>query len=105
LLGRVFVEIVATEWRRVPFTCTVLFGKRPAAYTVLLVCLAFNVFGLLGTSLLQVATSRPVAWIVVFAKLMLIGGAVRWHRRQSWGQLPLEFEDYLPDSFDVLRLQ
>jgi hypothetical protein len=105
LLGWVFVQIVATEWRRVPFTCTVLFGKRPAAYTLLLAFLAFNVFGLLGTSLLQVATSRPVAWIVVFGSLFLIGGGLRWHRLQSWGQLPLEFEDYLPDTFDVLHLQ
>jgi hypothetical protein len=105
LLGWVFVEIVATEWHRIPFTCTVLFGKRPAAYTLLLVFLAYNVFGMLGTALLQVATSRPVAWILVFAMLVLIGGGLRWHRLQSWGQLPLEFEDYLPDSFDVLRLQ
>jgi hypothetical protein len=105
LLGWFLVEIVVIHWRRVPFSCTLLFGKRPAAYTLVVAFLAFSVFVLVGSGLQQVAISRPVSWFMVLAILVLINAVLRWVRLQTWGRLPFEFEDCPPDSFDTLGLQ
>ena len=105
LLGWLLVEIVLSHWRRIPFTCTLLFGKRPAAYTLVVAFLAFSVFVAVGTGLQQIAISRPVSWCVVLAILILVNAVLRWVRLQTWGRLPFEFEDYLPDSFSTLGLQ
>jgi ABC-type lipopolysaccharide export system ATPase subunit len=42
---------------------------------------------------------------IVVAILLLVSAALRWIRLQTWGQLPFEFEDSLPDSFETLGLQ
>jgi hypothetical protein len=105
LVGWVLVEIVLLHLRRIPFTCTVLFGKRPAAYTLVLAFMAFNVFVSLGILLQQLALSRPTSWILVLAFLLTISVGLRWIRLQTWGRLPFEFEDYLPDTPASLGLQ
>ena len=105
LLGCIVVEIAFGRWRRIPFTCTVLFGKRPAAYTLGLAFLAFNVFVGLGTMCLQVAGAGRSSWLVVLTILLVIAGALRWVRLQTWGRLPLEFEDSLPDAPNTLGLR
>jgi hypothetical protein len=105
LVGWVLVEIVLLHWRRIPFTCTVLFGKRPAAYTLVLAFMAFNVFVSLGILLQQLALSRPTSWILVLAFLLTISVGLRWIRLQTWGRLPFEFEDYLPDTPASLGLR
>ena len=105
LLGWIFVDIAIGRWRRIPFTCTFLFGKRPPAYTLLLAFLAFGVFGTLGTGLLSAARSGLAPWLVVIAILTATSGLLRWQRLQTWGRLDLEFEDYLPDRVETLGLQ
>jgi hypothetical protein len=105
LLGCIFVEIALGHWRRIPFTCTVLFGKRPAAYTLGLAFLTFNVFVGLGMACLQIARAGRTSWLVVLTILLVVGGALRWVRLQTWGRLPLEFEDYLPDAPNTLGLR
>lgn len=103
-IGWILVEIVTGTWRRVPFTCTVLFGKRPAAQTVVIVLAMFFVVGSLGTALAQAAVSSPGQWFRAMAVLTVIGAIAHWRRRQTWGRFPLEFEDYLPDGLDTLKL-
>jgi hypothetical protein len=105
LLGCIFVEIALGHWRRIPFTCTVLFGKRPAAYTLGFAFLTFNVFVGIGTVCLQVASAGRTSWLVVLTILLAVCGALRWVRLQTWGRLPLEFEDYLPDAPNTLGLR
>ena len=104
LLGWIFVEIAIGRWRRIPFTCTVLFGKRPPAYTVLLAFLAFGVFGTVGTLFIIIARSGWRSWLVIMAILVTIIAVLRWQRLQTWGRLGLEFEDYLPDRIETLGL-
>lgn len=102
LLGWVLVGVVTIEWRRIPFTCTVLFGKQSAAYTVLMAFMAFGVFGFLGTSVLVAAVAGPLPFAVASGAVVLVGSCVRLYRRQTWGRLPLEFEDYLPETVYTL---
>jgi ABC-type transport system involved in multi-copper enzyme maturation permease subunit len=105
LLGWMFVEVVLGNWRRIPFTCTVLFAKRPAAHTVLIAILVLFWLVPIGGVLEQVAISGLRPWLVVTAILLLICAGLRWVRLQSWGRLPLEFEDYLPDTIEPLGLR
>jgi hypothetical protein len=105
LLGWMFVEMVLGNWRRIPFTCTVLFAKRPAAHTVLIAILVLFWLVPIGGVFEQVAISGLRRWLVVTTVLLLICGILRWVRLQSWGRLPLEFEDYLPDTIEPLGLR
>jgi hypothetical protein len=104
LLGSVFVDVTIANWRRIPFACTVLFGKRPAAFTLLVALLAFNAFVIAGTLLQLLALSGLGAWLAVVGFLLLVTGGFGWYRRQVWGRFPLEFEDYLPNSLESLDL-
>lgn len=103
-IGWILVEVITLDWRRIPFTCTMLFGKRPPAHTTLLVGVLFFVFDLIGTGIVQIAISSPIAWTIWMAILIAAVAVVRAVRLQTWGTLPLEFEDYLPDGLDTLKL-
>jgi ABC-type transport system involved in multi-copper enzyme maturation permease subunit len=104
LLGWIFVEITVSHWRRLPFTCTILFGKRPAAFTLLIAFVGLYVFGFVGMGLQQLARSRPMPWLIVIAILLLISTSLRRYRLQTWGHFPFEFEDHLPNSLETLGL-
>ena len=60
--------------------------------------------GMLYRILMPLPTT-PMAWLVVASILGLVGGALRWFRRLTWGIHPLEFEDYLPSGINELRLE
>jgi hypothetical protein len=104
LLGWILTEMLCIDWRRIPFTCTILFAKHPPAYTILIAILIFGWFVFLGRAVVDVARSGVRPWCVVVAVLAAAGGALSWYRHLTWGRLPLEFEDYLPDDVHPLRL-
>jgi hypothetical protein len=105
LLGGLVVEAVTINWRRIPFTCTVLFGKRPAALLMLFAYAGFSVLVTIGAILERAAVFGPRAWLTVVSILLLIGAGLRWLRLRTWGQLPLEFEDYLLDTIQPLGIR
>lgn len=105
LLGWMFVEVVLGSWRRLPFTCTVLFAKWPAAHTLLLAILVLFWLVPIAGGLERVAISGLRPWLIVTVVLLLTCAGLRWVRLQSWGRLPLEFEDYLPDAIEPLGLR
>jgi DNA-binding PadR family transcriptional regulator len=104
-IGWLLVELVIRDWRRIPFTCTVLFGKRPAGQTFGLLCALYVVFVVIGTRIAQLAASNVRSWLGTLGVLLVAAAIARWHRGQSWGSWPLEFEDSLPDGVDTLRLE
>lgn len=103
-IGWLLVELITFEWRRIPFTCTVLFAKRPAAQTLLMVVVLYFVFAFIGTGVVQLALVNRLAWLAVLAVLCAIAALARQLRMETWGRYPLEFEDSLPDSLQTLRL-
>ncbi len=105
LLGAVFVESALTDWRRIPFTCTVLFGKRPAAFTLVVLALSFGAFVLIGTALLQGASAGTTPWLVIVSMLAMVVAALRWRHRHTSATLPFEFTDYLPDALTPVDLR
>ncbi len=96
----VLLELVLTGWRRVPFTCTWLPGKRP---------LPFAVTAVLGVLWITASAADSVAWalrhpprgaIVLGVLLLTAAVALRFRRRRSWAADPLEFED---EPFDAVQ--
>jgi hypothetical protein len=104
LIGWTFTEGTCLDWRRIPFTCTFLFAKRPAPFLVITLLLIFGWFVVISGALLAVASTGLVPWLIVVGCIGTLGLGLRLLRLQQWGRWPLEFEDYVPDGIDTLRL-
>lgn len=104
LVGLVFVHAVLLEWRRIPFTCSYLPGKRFAAQSLLLGLVAFLLFTLAGRALVQAATADVRHALVIATALSLIAWWLRRGRLAIWSETPLMFEDEFPDQPQQLRL-
>jgi hypothetical protein len=96
LASLLLVEVILHDWRRVPFTCSYLPGKRVLAYTLGVLLAAFSVFVYIGANLTRWAIQHP-SRLMVYAGLLLAGfAALRRERLRTWGARPLEFEDEDP---------
>jgi hypothetical protein len=89
-------EFILTDWRRIPFTCSYLPGKRVLAYTLGVLFASYAVFVYLGAQAIRWAAGRPAGSVVAGALFLAVFVAVRRSRRRVWGVLPLEFEDEDP---------
>ncbi|MPZ21574.1 MAG: hypothetical protein GEV06_27335 [Luteitalea sp.] len=98
LYGSGLVELVLADWRRLPFTCTYIPGKRFFAHTVVIVVSIYVIFVNLGAALLGASLADRRLAIVIGAFLLAVVGSLRWHRLRTWGKIPLSFEDELPDA-------
>ncbi len=96
--GVCFAGVVLRDWRQVPFTCSYMPGKRFVGTTVVLGLVSCLLFALCGTALTQAAVRRPALGLVFAAGLLLAAWLVRRRRRTLWRELPLVFEDELPDA-------
>jgi hypothetical protein len=104
VVGLLFVQVVLLDWRRVPFTCSYMPGKRFVAQS-----LSFAVAGLVailltGLGLLRAAIAGRSSALVVAAIGLAIAGVLRHRRHGTWRRAPLMFEDELPDRPMQLRL-
>jgi hypothetical protein len=98
LVGLVFVHAVLLDWRRIPFTCSYLPGKRLIAHTVVLGFAAFVLFNIAGILLIKVAISSGTRALVIAAVLSVVAWLL-WRRRLAgWRETPLTFDDEMPDQ-------
>jgi hypothetical protein len=104
LLGSILTEMFTIGWRRVPFTCSFLFAKHPPAYNVLLALLIFGWFVFFGWVFVSIAQRGIRPWLLVVAVLGATSAGLSRYRHLTWGQFPLEFEDYMPDDVHPLKL-
>jgi hypothetical protein len=105
MAGLVLVELEMGEWRRIPFTCSYMPGKRFVGLTMLIGLTAFVAFTSIGSVLTWYGLrAGPFGSLVVLTIL----GAVVWERRRRRTRLtrrtPLLFEDVLPNEVEPLRL-
>ena len=104
MTGLVLVELEMGEWRRVPFTCSYMPGKRFVGLTMLIGLASFVAFTSIGSVLLWASRAHPLGSPIVVA---ILGGIV-WERRRRRARLtrhtPLLFEDTLPTEVEPLRL-
>jgi hypothetical protein len=100
--GLVLVELEMSEWKRIPFTCSFMPGKRFVGLTMLIGFAAFIVFTSVGSGFVYLSRRNHVAWIVVVAIL----GTIAWERRRRrlTRHTRLTFEDALPSEIEPLRL-
>ena len=102
--GVALVEVEMNDWRRIPFTCSYMPGKRFVGLTMLIGFASFVAFTSVGSGLAYAARRRPATALVVLPML----GAVVWERRRGRARLtrhtPLLFEDTLPSEVEPLRL-
>jgi hypothetical protein len=93
LCGVLLVEAVISNWRRIPFTCSYIPGKRHVAESVLLALLIVLVFMMIGRGLVAISRAHPSRFVIVLGVLLTITALVRRRRLASWGQTPLMFDD------------
>ena len=101
--GLLLAELMLLGWRRVPFTCSWLPGKRPLPLLVVAAIIAVIALLILGT-LMTVAVTSFTAFLVVSALVLGPALVLRVHRVRTWAVLPLQFEDEPPDRLQQLGL-
>jgi hypothetical protein len=105
LVGLVFVHAVLFDWRRIPFTCSYLPGKRFIGHSTVFGVAACVFFTIAGWALAGGATTgtRPAVTIIVV--LFLTAYLLRRRRLVVWEKTPLMFEDEFPGQPQLLHLQ
>ena len=98
LVGVVFVHAVLLDWRRIPFTCSYLPGKRFIGYGVLLGLAAFWLVTLTGAALAHAAIGSVGQALAIAAALSVAATVLRRRRLAAWRNTPLAFEDEFPDQ-------
>ena len=98
------IEIVLAPWRRVPYACSYLPGKRHITYTLAVVLGAYALFVAIGSNLLRWSSVHPARTLFTGGLLLALFAAMRRARLRAWGGLPLQFEDEDPDRTIVIAL-
>ena len=102
--ARLVATIHDLGWRRVPFTCTWLPGKRPLPLAMLAVLAIIWVTAAFADIVALTIQAGPRRVATLAAILLVVGGFLRWLRRRSWADRPLEFEDEDPSRMQQLGL-
>jgi hypothetical protein len=104
LAGVLLVELVIRAWRRIPFTCGYIPGKRNVAQTFLLALISYVFFTTIGTGLTAASRFHPSRFLVVTGILLMAVALLRRHRLREWGRAPLMFDDDPPEFTQPLQL-
>jgi hypothetical protein len=103
-IGLVFVHAVLLDWRRIPFTCSYLPGKRFIGHSALIGFAACLLFTVISTGLVRTALVDVNQGLVITGALLIIGYWLRERRLATWKKTPLMFEDEFPDQMVQLQL-
>jgi hypothetical protein len=103
-IGLAFVHAVLLDWRRIPFTCSYLPGKRFIGHSALIGVAACLLFTVIASGLVRTALSSANQGLVIAGALMVIGLWLRERRLATWTKTPLMFEDEFPDQMLQLQL-
>lgn len=98
LIGRVFIHAVLIDWRRIPFTCSYMPGKRMVVFTLVPGFAAFVLFISFSVLLVHTALKRPIYALIIGTTLAAVSLLLRHNRIAEWQQTPLMFDDELPDQ-------
>lgn len=97
LLGALLIQIVMEDWRRIPFTCAYLPGRRLFAYTVAIFLGTFFGFVSVGGAFAAWGATHPSRFVLVVGVLLTAFSWLRRRRLRVRGEAPMEFADD-PDS-------
>jgi hypothetical protein len=106
VFGLAWAEVLLRDWRRIPFTCSYMPGKRTVAQSFVSALFLFLFAGTIG-AVMEVTILRGramVAPLIAAGVFALFASAQRYVRRREWRELPLMFDDELPADVQVFRL-
>jgi len=98
------VEIVLIGWRRIPYSCSYLPGKRHLTYTVAVLLALYVFFVGIGSVIVRGSLLHPARMLFVGGLLMASFAALRRARLRTLGTFPLEFEDEDPAAVILMPL-
>jgi hypothetical protein len=104
VVGLVAVHAVLFDWRRIPFTCSYLPGKRFVAQSLFLGIGACVAFAWGGAWLVRGAVSSGAGAVLVIGAGLALAKALHRRRMNAWAKSPLMFEDEFPDALMALDL-
>ena len=104
LAGVFLVELAIRTWRRIPFTCGYIPGKRNVALTFLIALVSYVFFTTIGAGLTSLSRFHPSRFLIAAGILMIAVALLRRHRLREWGQSPLMFDDDPPEFAQPLQL-
>ena len=104
-VGLLTVHAVLLDWRRIPFTCSYLPGKRFVAQSFFLGIGAYLLFVAAGEWLLRTAVGSAAGAGAVIALGLAAAYMLRRRRLEAWARRPLMFEDEFPDTLMPLQLR
>lgn len=104
LAALALVELVIARWRRIPYACSYLPGKRHLTYTTAMLLAAYALFIGFGAQLVRWSLVHPSRLLFIGGLLMAAFAAMRRARLRTFGESPLEFEDEDPAAVIVVRL-
>jgi len=95
LFGLLCYESVFISWEKLPFTCSYLPGKTPAWIVFLQLLGLVSVLPVVCAILIASLYNR-IVFAVVAAILLAAWGRIHAIRKETWGEVPLMYED-LPE--------
>jgi hypothetical protein len=104
LAGVILVELLIRKWRRIPFTCGYIPGKRNVALTSLIALSVYIFYTNIGAGMASAGRFHPSRLMIVVGMLLTAAGLLRRHRLRSWGQSPLMFDDDPAEFVQPLQL-
>jgi hypothetical protein len=104
LAGVVLIELLIRTWRRIPFTCGYIPGKRNVALTFLIALTVYIFYTNIGAGMAAAGRFHPSRLMIVVGMLLTAAGVLRRHRLRSWGQSPLMFDDDPAEFVQPLQL-
>ena len=97
-------EVMLLDWRRVPFTCTWIPGKRPLVFTLIGALIIYVLVTSLLASLFQLSLFSWPLFLSLSGTLLIVTAIARDRRQRAWLTQPLQFEDE-PFRIQVLGLR
>ena len=85
-------EFLFREWRKMPFTCSYLPGKRPLALTVVGYLALLPLLYPVGF-IVMLGASNPAAFVIVLGIELALLKRLRSARLATWGRSPLRYEE------------
>jgi hypothetical protein len=102
--GWLWTELMLRDWRKIPFSCTYVPGKRFVPQALLLALITFIVYTTMGEWLTSLALTHAAAVVIIPGGLLIIVIVLLQRRQKLLGAMPLLFEDQLPSDVEPLRL-
>ena len=104
LAALLWFEAMFRQWRKLPFTCSYLPGKKPVLFAALRYGLAIPLLAPAGQLILY-SSGEPTAFAVLITFLAALWWTLRTRRRNAWPQCALCYEEAPEAAVMVLGLQ